>query len=371
MSTDIKQNKKILSVVIPTFNEINNIERILNELLDLSIPYEKEIIVVDDNSLDGTSELVRNIAQRERRVRLINRFGRCGLSSAIKEGSLCASGDLIVIMDADGQHETNSIIDSLNILEKKKVDIVIGSRFLEGSVIKGLTNQRKKGSSIANALSRLSLYGKYNHITDYMSGFIILKRIACIKYIEKIDVNGFKFLYELLAISKGKLKVKETPLAFQVRTFGNSKLDISVGWDFFISLIHNFSGRLLPRRAVSFALVGSSGVLVQFLVIYTLLWNTQFNFEAILPIGVIVAATSNYIINNLLTFRSRKLKGKRFYFGLLKFLLVSSLPIIANIGVTNLFYNQFSSNTLISQLAGIIVVFIWNYAASSKVVWNN
>ena len=94
-------------------------------------------------------------------------------------------------------------------------------------------------------------------------------------------------------------------------------------------------------------------------------------FEQVLPVGVIVAASSNFIINNLLTFRINRLAGKSFFFGLLKFLLVSSLPIIANIGITNLFYSQLSVNTFISQIGGILVVFIWNYAASSKVVWNN
>ena len=142
-------------------------------------------------------------------------------------------------------------------------------------------------------------------------------------------------------------------------------------WDFFISLIHSFIRRIIPRRAVSFALVGSIGVFVQLFTIYFLMGVLNLAFEQILPVGVIVAASSNFIINNLLTFRINRLVGKSFFFGLFKFLLVSSLPIIANIGVTNLFYSQLSVNTFISQIGGILVVFIWNYAASSKVVWNN
>ena len=132
-----------------------------------------------------------------------------------------------------------------------------------------------------------------------------------------------------------------------------------------------FLRRIIPRRAVSFALVGSIGVLVQLFTIYFLIGFFNLTFEKVLPVGVIVAASSNFIINNLLTFRIKRLVGKGFFLGLLKFLLVSSLPIIANIGVTNLFYSQLSVNTFISQIGGILVVFIWNYAASSKVVWNN
>ena len=367
----MNSQNKIISVIIPTYNEYKNLPKLLDQLLNLETIFEKEIIIVDDNSSDGTQNLARSYSQNDRRIRLISRLGRSGLSSAIKEGCLCASGDLIVIMDADGQHEPNSIINGLKKFNNKNIDIIIGSRFLEESIIKGLSSKRESGSSIANFLARITLHSGYKKLTDYMTGFILLKRNSCIKYIEKIDVNGFKFLYELLSLSKGKLTVIEIPLVFGLREFGQSKLDLAVIWDFLISLIHNFFGRIIPRRAFSFALVGLIGVFVQMFVIYFLLAMTDFDFEKILPIGVILAATSNYIINNILTFRSNKLSGKNFYFGLFKFLLVASLPIIANIGVANLFYNQLSSNTFIAQIAGIFVVFIWNYAASSRVVWNN
>jgi len=366
-----KEKQRIISIVIPTFNEQSNISKIINQLLNLDVIYEKEIIVVDDNSGDGTANLVREYCRDDRRVRLISRYGRFGLSSAIKEGCLCATGDIIAVMDADGQHDPSYIALALEKIELKKVDIVLGSRFVEGAIIKGLSQGRKSSSSIANSLARLSLYGSYNYLTDYMSGFFVFKRNVCIELVEKIDVQGFKFFYELLAISGGKLKIFEIPFIFNEREHGNSKLDLPVVWDFLISLLHTFIGRLVPRRAVSFALVGSTGVFIQLLTIYFLLAITNLDFEKVLPLGVIIAASSNFIINNILTFRSNKLSGKRFYTGLLKFLLVSSLPIIANVGVTNLFYSQFLTNTFISQLAGIFVVFIWNYAASSKVVWNN
>ena len=366
-----KEKKRIISIVIPTFNEQSNILKIINKLLYLDVLYEIEIIVVDDDSSDGTAKIVREYGRIDRRVRLISRLGRSGLSSAIKEGCLCATGHIIAVMDADGQHDPSYIKLALKTIELKKVDIVLGSRFAQGSIIKGLSQERKSSSSLANSLARLSLYGSYNYLTDYMSGFFVFKRNVCIDLVEKIDVQGFKFFYELLAISRGQLKIFEIPLIFKERMHGNSKLDLPVVWDFLISLLHSFSGRIVPRRAVSFALVGATGVFVQLLTIYFLLALTKFNFQTVLPVGVIIAASSNFIINNILTFRSNKLLGKKFYTGLVKFLLVSSLPIIANVGVTNIFYSQFSTNTFLSQLAGIFVVFIWNYAASSKVVWNN
>ncbi len=361
----------MISVVIPTFNEKRNISKIINQLLILDFSSDIEFIVVDDNSSDGTADTVRELIHNDKRIRLINRVGRSGLSSAIKEGCLSASGELVVVMDADGQHEPSYIKKALESLKNSKVDIVVGSRFKTGSKITGLSKRRERGSCLANSLARWSLYGNYSFLSDFMSGFFIFKRKVCLKFIEKIDVNGFKFFYELLAVSKGKLKVNEIPILFKERIYGNSKLDLPVAWDFFISLIHSFIRRIIPRRAVSFALVGSIGVFVQLFSIYFLMGVLNLAFEQVLPVGVIVAASSNFMINNLLTFRTNRLVGKSFFFGLFKFLLVSSLPIIANIGITTLFHSQLSVNTFISQIGGILVVFIWNYAASSKLVWNN
>ena len=141
----MNSQKKIISVIIPTYNEYKNLPKLLDQLLNLETIFEKEIIIVDDNSSDGTQNLARSYSQNDRRIRLISRLGRSGLSSAIKEGCLCASGDLIVIMDADGQHEPNSIIKGLRKFNNKNIDITIGSRFLDESIIKGLSSKEKEG----------------------------------------------------------------------------------------------------------------------------------------------------------------------------------------------------------------------------------
>ena len=359
-----------LSVILPTFNERNNILPLLNELLSLSASYEIELIVVDDSSIDGTSSLVRELAKNDRRIRLINRLGRAGLSSAIKEGCLCATGDILAIMDTDGQHEVTSISCGIKKLTIDNLDFVIGSRFLDKSAIKGLSDARKGGSNLANTLAKFSLPRKYGHLTDFMSGCMILHRQSCISLIKKIDVSGFKFLYELLAISKGQLKGEEIALTFQPRKYGNSKLDVAIIWDFLVSLVHTSLQRTIPRKAISFGFVGSTGVVIQLFAVYFLIWVIGLQFHNALPFAVVIAASTNYLINNSLTFRSNRLRNKALIIGLIKFLIVSSLPIIANVGLTTTFFNYISPNTLLSQFAGIIVVFIWNYAASSKLVWN-
>ena len=364
-------SKQNVSVVLPTFNERNNISPLIDELLRLSESYDIELIIVDDNSSDGTASIVRKIAQKDRRIRLIKRIGRAGLSSAIKEGCLCATGSIIAIMDTDGQHEVKTISSALSRLIEDEIDFVIGSRFLDKSLIKGLSKGRKGGSSIANTLARISLPKRYNHITDFMSGCMALNRKSCMSFVEKIDVNGFKFLYELLSVSKGNLRGEEIALTFQPRKHGTSKLDIAIVWDFFVSLVHTSLQRIIPRKAISFGFVGGTGVIVQLSVVYFLIWFMGLEFKTALPFAVVIAASSNYLINNSLTFRSNRLKNRALLIGLVKFLMVSSLPILANVGLATSFFNYITPNTLFSQLAGIIVVFIWNYAASSKLVWNS
>ena len=359
-----------LSIVLPTFNEGDSIASVIRSLLTLSEQGPLEILVVDDDSSDGTTETVRAMALRDPRIRIIHRLGRSGLASAIKEGLIDAIHPRAIVMDSDGQHEPASVLDALRMLDQQHLDLVAGSRFLDQSEIRGLSDRRTDGSSLANALARRSLPASYRHLTDYMSGFMALNLSRCLPLVRQVDVNGFKFLYELLAISRGRLKVGEIPLIFQPRRHGSSKLDSAILWDFLVSLLHTASLRLLPRRAISFGLVGASGVLVQLITTALLMSLPGLSFQQALPIAVITAASSNYLINNALTFRDRRQRGSRLLRGLLKFLLVASLPALANVGLATSFYTLVNEHAIWAQLAGIVVVYVWNYAASSRFVWN-
>ncbi len=361
----------MISIVIPTFNEVENIVPLLKNLTALINDFEHEIIVVDDDSPDGTSDEVNKYMELNKRIKLITRIGRCGLSSAIKEGLIFAKGKYLLVLDGDGQHHPSFILEMLEEINKNKLDVVIGSRFLNNSKLEGLSNKRSLGSKIANKLARISLHKNYSKLTDYLSGCFCLEREITRKIIRKIEINGFKFLYELLSLSKGDLTVSEIPLVFKERRFGNSKLDIAIVWDFLISIIHNLTFRLLPRRAISFGLVGLSGVFVQLFFTSFLVHIFLIDFYSALPFAVIFAATSNFLINNQVTFRSDRLKNSALLVGLLKFLLVASLPVIANVGITTAFYKYISADTFIAQMAGIVIVYAWNYLASSSFVWRN
>jgi dolichol-phosphate mannosyltransferase len=356
-------------VVLPTYNERQNVRTIVAGLLSLADQFDLEILFVDDDSEDGTAEEVRQLAHQHPVIRLIRRVGRAGLSSAIKEGILDATGDLVVVMDCDGQHEPSTVARAVDTLLKTDADLVVGSRFHPEAEILGLSDQRERNSTWANGVARFSL-PQYRHLTDYMSGFFAVRPEAVLPMVRRVDVNGFKFLYELLAVSRGRLKVAEVPLTFQSRIAGDSKLDLAIVWDLGVSILHTLLLRSVPRRAISFALVGASGVVVQ-LAVNSLLMAFGLSFARALPPAVVVSATSNYLINNSLTFRFQRQQGLALLRGLLKFLLVASLPVLANVGIASAFYSLVSRDTVLAQLAGIVVVFVWNYAASSKFVWNS
>ena len=173
----------------------------VSSLLELTDQYQVEILVVDDDSNDGTASIVRNLARQDSRIRLIQRVGRSGLASAIKEGLIDAIYPYAIAMDSDGQHEPSSVLEAIQQLHQD-ADLVIGSRFLVNSEIHGLSDRRTGGSNLANKLARWSLPNSYSHLSDYMSGFIAMDLRRCIHLVRSVDVHGFKFLYELLAISK-------------------------------------------------------------------------------------------------------------------------------------------------------------------------
>jgi dolichol-phosphate mannosyltransferase len=358
-----------LSIVLPTFNERVNVGPIVEQLLPLGDSYNLEILFVDDDSSDGTADAILRLSRQYPCIRLIRRVGRFGLSSAIKEGILDSTGDVILVMDCDGQHEPAAVFTTVSKLLDSDLDLLIGSRFHPEASIEGLSAKRQRQSTLANRVARFSL-PRYRTLTDYMSGFFALRPERALGYVRQVDVSGFKFLYELLALSGGHLRVAEVPLEFQARISGESKLNLAVVWDLGISILHTLLLRSVPRRALSFALVGATGIVSHLLLFSVAHKWLAFTFEQAQTSAVIGAASTNFLINNLLTFRVQQLKGLALLIGLIRFLLVTSLGMVANVGVSSVIYHQGSGTALMAMFAGIAVDFVWKYAASSRFVWN-
>ena len=166
----------MISIVIPTFNEVKNIIPLLKTLINIVSDFKYEIIVVDDDSPDGTSQEIVKFMKDNKKVKLITRVGRSGLSSAIKEGLIFAQGKYLLVLDGDGQHDPTFVLNMINRIKKNKVAIIIGSRFLNSSRLEGLSKKRSIGSKVANKIASPSLPKKNSKQTDHLRGCLCLKK---------------------------------------------------------------------------------------------------------------------------------------------------------------------------------------------------
>lgn len=206
-----------ISVIIPTYNEAENVGALLAELTITLAGLEHQIIVVDDNSPDGTYQVVKEMSAKDPHVRGIRRSGKLGLASAVLEGFAASNGDLVVMMDSDLSHRPQ---DLTSLLEgARDADIVIGSRYVEGGAITGWSPLRHLASRTAIWLSRAFLGLS---IRDTTSGFVLFRRGILDPLVVMISPVGFKLLLEVLALSP-QARVKEVPITFVNRKKGKSK----------------------------------------------------------------------------------------------------------------------------------------------------
>ena len=353
-----------LAVVIPTFNEIDNVEELLRRLERVLQGVAFEVIFVDDDSPDGTAERLQALSRRFPRVRCLRRIGRRGLSSACVEGMLASGAPYLAVMDADLQHDEALLPSMLGVLRGEPIDIVVGSRFVEGGAVGDWQSSRQSISAVATRLSQRVLGLT---LADPMSGFFMIRREAFEAAVYRLSSIGFKILVDLLASSPTPMRVRELPYVFRNRLAGESKLDNRVAWDYLMLLADKTIGRFISPRFVSFAAIGASGVLVH-LAVLRLVLGLGGDFVFAQSSAVMVAMVGNFLLNNALTYRDQRLRGWAMLAGLLKFMVACGLGAVANIGVASYVHGD-SGGWLLSGLAGIIIGTFWNYFATAYLVW--
>jgi dolichol-phosphate mannosyltransferase len=354
-----------LSVIVPTFNELENIEEIVRRL-DITLRgISWEVIFVDDDSPDGTARKAKEISLNDARVRCIKRIGRRGLSSACVEGMLASSAPFLAVMDADLQHDESILPAMLNALELEKFELAVGTRYMPGGGVGDWDESRKNSSKLATVISQKLLGVSLN---DPMSGFFMIKSEAFDRCAYRLSNMGFKILLDIVVSSPKRLTVKELPFHFRQRMAGESKLDQRVVWDYFLLLIDKTIGQYIPTKLISFACIGAMGVIVHLLVLGVALNIFKQPFTFAQSEAVILAMVFNFNLNNILTYSDQKLTGIGFWFGLVKFMLACSIGALANVGVASFIYKDYGY-WVISGLAGVLVGVVWNYVATSLVVW--
>lgn len=357
-----------LAIVIPTFNERGNVPLLVAQLDAALKDLAWEAIFVDDDSPDGTADAARVLARSDRRVRVIQRIGRRGLSSACIEGMCATAAPLVAVIDGDLQHD-ETILPAMAtaLIDDTALDVVIGSRFVDGGGTGDWDKDRVAKSAFATKLSRQVLKAD---LSDPMSGFFMIRTTIVRELTPHLSAIGFKILLDVMTTSPRPLRFKELPYTFRVRTEGESKLDHVVAMEFLIALYDRMFGRFIPVRFAMFSGIGAIGAVIHFLVLGTLFKSLGLGFVNATIAATAAAMTLNFFLNNALTYRDGRLKGARALFdGWISFCVVCSVGAVANVGVAAFLYDAKSDTWIVSALAGILVSAVWNYALSSRFVW--
>jgi dolichol-phosphate mannosyltransferase len=354
-----------LSIIIPTFNERENIVPLVERLRAALVGVAWEVIFVDDDSSDKTVDVVRSLSHTDQRIRGIRRIHRRGLAGACLEGILSTSAPIVAVMDADLQHDETRLVAMLAMMRSNRTDLVIATRYGgQGSSEEGFNRIRQAGSQMAIRIAKRLLKIE---TSDPMSGFFMVKRALIDELAPKLSQQGFKILLDIIASSPAPLKLGEISYVFRPRIHGESKLDASVVFEYLGLLIAKWSGDLISSRMLLFGLVGLSGVVVHLTILRLLLLGGQ-AFPVSQAAAMLAAVISNYTFNNALTYRDRRRRGVRFLTGLMLFSAFCSIGVLAGTGVSSLFYSQ-EPQWWLAGLAGAVIGAGWNYITSSMITW--
>ncbi|MFC3125816.1 glycosyltransferase [Pseudoroseomonas globiformis] len=355
----------ILSVIVPCYNERENVAPMvarLGAVLD-GVPWEA--IFVDDNSPDGTSEVAKSIATDNAQIRCIRRVGRRGLSSACIEGMLASSARFVAVIDGDLQHEEALLPVMLKVLQRGEADIVVGSRHVAGGEAStGFSAIRRKISDGGAQLARLFLPSP---VADPMSGFFMLERTTVERLAPELTGRGFKILLDILLTAEPPLRVRELPYSFRPREAGESKLDTVVLVEFLTLLLDKASGGVLPMRFLSFATIGVFGLAIHLACLAMTIH--ELGFAGAQWLASVIAMTANFWLNNRITYSDVRLRGAALWQGLVLFYLVCGVGVAANVGIAGLLLRDGLANWGAAGAAGALLTVVWNFAVSATLVW--
>jgi len=353
-----------LAVIIPTFNEAGNIEQLLQRLTIALGGIHWEALFVDDDSPDDTAAMVRRIGIIHRHVRVVHRIGRRGLSSAVIEGMLASCAPVLAVIDGDLQHDESILPQMFDFIARGEADLAVGTRYADGGSTGDWSATRVRLSRLATMMGQRTLA---TGLSDPMSGFFAIHSDAVMAAVPQLSSIGFKVLLDIVASSPRPLKIVEIPYCFRARNAGESKADARVFAEFAALLIDKKIGHLVPIRLLSFLGVGALGVGVHLVVLGSAI-GLGVHFLTAQALAVLLAMTFNFMLNNILTYRDRQLRGWQLVTGLASFYAVCLVGAAANVGIGN-WVNDTDGRWWLAGIAGAAVGAIWNFAVTSVVTW--
>lgn len=355
-------NNKV-SVIIPTYNEKDNLPELIKGLDKALSGYDYEFIVVDDNSPDGTWEVARELSKNYH-VKPIKRYEK-GLSTAVIRGIQESNNEILVIIDADLQHPPEKVPELVKQIEKG-ADIAIGSRFVEGGSIGDWSRARLLVSKGAKFLAE-TLFREIREIKDVESGFFAFKK-SILKNVELKPV-GYKILLEILVMGNYDT-VKEVGYEFQTRRHGASKLGFKNISNYLHHLL-SLSWRTKEfHRFVKFCIIGGIGGIINIALLHILTEYLGVYYLISGAIAIESGLLSNFIFNKTWTFKDRQIKGSRAIMrALFRDHIVRSGGILLNIFILWFLTSVFGIYYILSQIVGIGIAMIWNFGGNKWFTW--
>jgi dolichol-phosphate mannosyltransferase len=354
-----------VAVVLPTYNEGKNIPEVIARVRSVLEGLSWEMIFVDDDSPDGTAEAILEYAKQDRRIRLVQRVGRRGLSSACIEGMLATSANYIAVMDADQQHDETILPKMLARLREEELDIVVGTRNADGGSMGQFSAKRVLLSRLGRRISKSVCHCE---LSDPMSGFFLLRRGFLMDVVRRLQGEGFKILVDLLASAERRVRVGEIGYRFRLRKYGESKLDLLTAVEYLFLIVNKLTGGVVPTRFAVFALIGATGVVVHLACLAAMLYGLHFGFVASQTVATCVAMTENFFLNNLITYRDQRLRGMSMVSGLVSFWLACSFGAWANVSFAHSLLNL-GLPWYGAGLGGVVLSSVWNYSVSNLFTW--
>ena len=354
-----------LAVVIPTYNERENIPELIARLEEALLGLSWEMIFVDDDSPDETAALIAEYARHNSRIRLIHRIGRRGLSSACIEGILASTANSVAIMDADMQHDETILPQMLNTLRQDSLDLVVATRNAQGGSMGQFCRQRRLISHLGQRVSKAVCKCD---ISDPMSGYFLFTRSFFLEVVHRLHGGGFKILVDMLATSDRPVRLAEVGYTFRARKYGESKLDVNSAIEHLFLIIDKLTRRLVPIRFAAFSLVGAAGVATHLSFLAILMFGLHWHFFYAQVLATYIAMTENFFLNNVVTWRDRTLHGLRLVSGLASFWVACSFGAWVNVIFARALF-QSGAAWYFAGISGIILSSVWNYGISSLFTW--
>ena len=361
------ESSQSVSIIIPSLNERENIPIVVERLEALLTGRKWEAVFVDDDSRDGSLEVLMSLARTKPHVRFIRRIGRRGLSSACLEGMASSVADIFAVMDCDLQHDEAILSKMLAAFEEDpSLELAVGTRYAgEGGGVGEWSKVRIFISRLATSLGSLA---RKTELSDPMSGFFAIRREVFEETVRQMTGKGFKILLDMVLSVGRPLKTQEFSYEFRTRQHGESKLDIVVGFEYLYLLADKIFGRFVPVSFVVYVLAGLSGLFLHLAALGILFRYVGIAFVTAQLTATLVAMVSNFLVNNSVTFRQQRLKGAMLLPGLLAYIAICGLGAIVNVQASEyLFENHIP--WWFAGAAGALVGAVWNYAVSTQIVW--